>query len=129
MNENETENSKNENNPSAQSIPQNEHEKVDEILGKIEQDSDRDIRVTSTIHKSKNQNLNYWFWGTIAVLIVSTITLTLMAQHNISAEKVIVEEVSLAPPVQTVQNDLPKELTASELREIFDKTYQSYNYL
>ena len=124
MNGNETENSKNENNPSTQSISQNEHEKVDEILEKLDQDPVGDNRETSTTHKSKNPNLNYWFWGTIAVLIVSTIVLTFMAQQNINAEKVIVEEVSQATPVPAMKDNLPKELTASELREIFDKTYQ-----
>jgi len=124
MNDNETENLKNENNPSTQSISQNEHEKVDEILEKLDQDPVGDNRETSTTHKSKNPNLNYWFWGTIAVLIVSTIVLTFMAQQNINTEKVIVEEVSQATPVPVVKDDLPKELTASELREIFDKTYQ-----
>ena len=121
---NENENSKNENNPATQSILQIEQEKVDEILEELEQDPAGDNRKTSTTHKSKNPNLNYWFWGTIAVLIVSTIVLTFMAQQNISAQKVIVEEVSPSTSVPTVQNDLPKELTASELREIFDKTYQ-----
>ncbi len=47
-----------------------------------------------------------------------------MVQYNISAEKKSGEEVSPATPVQTVQNDLPEELTASELRETFDKTYK-----
>ena len=124
MNENETKNLTHENNSSAQSVRQNEHEKVDEILEKLEQGPAADNRETSTTHKSKNPNLNYWFWGTIAILIVSTIILTFMAQQNISAEKVIVEEVSPANPIQTLQNDLPKELTAGELREIFDNTYE-----
>lgn len=124
MNENETKNLKNENNSSAQSVGQNEQEKVDEIMEKLEQDAAGDNRETSTTHKAKNPNLNYWFWGTIAVLIISTITLTIMAQQNMGAEKVIVEKVSLANSVQTLENDLPKELTASELREIFDNTYQ-----
>ena len=102
----------------------NEYEKVDQILEGIAKNTGGGRQEKPTTPKLKNSNLNYWFWGTIAFLIVSTLSLTIVAQNKTAPKQPVMEGTLKPEPEIDKQNDLPKEFSASELREIFDKTYQ-----
>lgn len=112
---------------SSQTNPQSEYEKVDELLETVAHNSGNHDSATPKVHgvkKAKNSNLNYWFWGTIALLLFSTLSLAIIAQFNVGSDDRNVEEVTEVTPVQNAQSNLPKELSANEIRGIFDKTYQ-----
>lgn len=104
-----------------------QHEKVDEILERLSKDKGASTGVSSereVNEVNKKQNLKYWFWGTIAALIVSSILLTIMAHFNTGPKQVVLEESGSTEAVQDPKNTLPKELSPSEIREIFNNAYQ-----